>query len=258
MWYHLGVHLETKPHPMIFLGVAYLLMGVSPASACEPIVVWVVLAGPQFLNLTLASLVVVVAVKCFSFSFFEKGLPMVQRPLFMLVGNLASSVVGLAVALPLLAPAEFSLVVSLVALFGLSTGPTRRLKEVTGWRDANSGVVLISLMLAIIATAALFGLAVTALDSDEPLVYWALKLGYIAVGLAISLFVTVIFEEWVIWGMSDRANLGRNFYPSVLKANLAAFLVGGGIGAGIMLPERLRSPNFLVDIVRSLHSVSLG
>jgi hypothetical protein len=37
---------------------------------------------------------------------------------------------------------------------------------------------------------------------------------------------------------------------SVFYANLMAFLLAGSIGAMLMLPKRLQSPNFLVEMIR--------
>ena len=214
---------------------------------------WVVLAGPQFLTLTLTGLVGVILAKCIAFTVLEKRLSLIQRPAFMLTGNIVSSVVGFAIALPY---SMAAMIVGFVAMVGvlalLSLYPAKRLKSYFGREDIEDPWIVGSLIVAFVLTGLLFALAQGALETGALASYWMLKIAYVGVAFGISIFITVLFEEWVIWGMSDRKNLSKNFYPSVLKANLAAFLVAGSIGAAIMLPQRLRSPSFLVEVMEQI------
>ncbi|NUN98675.1 MAG: hypothetical protein HUU16_21170, partial [Candidatus Omnitrophica bacterium] len=101
-------------------------------------------------------------------------------------------------------------------------------------------------ILSLARTGVLFSLARVALDEGAIWQYWLLKFSYVGVAFGLSIFVSTAYEEWIISVFSSGKGGSIHFFPTVFKANLAAFLVGGLFGAATLLPERLKSPNFLV------------
>lgn len=231
-----------------------ILLLAQPASACEPIVVWVVLAGPHWLSMSLAGLFAVIAAKCLAFTFLARDIGPIRRPVYMLLGNVVSSVVGVVAALPLAAPSLIFLMIVPIILGSLCISPAARLREELGLAWLSTHWAVYVLTLGIVATLVLYGLAQSALNADAHSSYWALKILYIAAAFGISVFITVLFEEWTIWKLSGESGAGKNWLAPVLHANLFAFLIAGGIAASIMLPKRMRSPNFLVDLMETLRA----
>jgi len=89
------------------------------------------------------------------------------------------------------------------------------------------------------------------------IIYWTLKLTYIAIAFVISIGITTIYEEWIISRM-HKPQVGKpHYFMSVFSANLMAFLLSGGIAAVYMLPKRLASPSFLVEVLRHLVGVDV-
>lgn len=231
-----------------------ILLLAQPASACEPIVVWVVLAGPHWLSMSLAGLFAVIAAKCLAFTFLARDISPIRRPVYMLLGNVVSSVVGFLLAFPLAAPSILFLMIVPILLGSLCISPATRLREKLGLAWLSTSWAVYVLFLGIVVTLVLYGLAQGALDANAFTSYWALKILYIIPAFAISVLITVLFEEWTIWKLTGESGAGRNWLAPVLHANLFAFLIAGGIAASIMLPKRMRSPNFLVDLLETLRA----
>jgi hypothetical protein len=232
-----------------FLFFVLITLFASPSYACEPIAVWVVIAGPAFLSLTLSGLVGAVLIKCVAFSLLDRELPFYQRPLFMFIGNILSSMVGLALALPFAAGGDSSVFVFAgVALVLLTIGPSRRLSILLGREGDSTFLITIPYIVCLFGTGALFGMADMALTENMIKTYWLLKLAYVGVAFAISFGITSTVEEWVISVLSRKGE-SPSFMNPVLKANLFAFLLVGAIGAMIMLPKRLHSPGFLASLI---------
>lgn len=243
------------PHPIPFLVLpSVILLSSQPASACEPIMVWVVLAGPHWLSMSIAGLFAVIAAKCLAFTFLARDIDPIRRPGYMLLGNVVSSVVGFVVALPLAAPSLLILFLAPILIAGISVAPTSRVREALGFTWVSNSWAVYIVSLGILVTIVFYGLAMGALDANAVKSYWALKILYIAAAFGVSVFVTVLFEEWTIWKLADGSASGKNWLAPVLHANLFAFLIAGGIAASIMLPKRMRSPNFLVDLMETLRA----
>ncbi len=74
--------------------------------------------------------------------------------------------------------------------------------------------------------------------------YWAIKLAAVYLALIASITLTTIWEEWAIWRLASRpANTA--FFVPVLRSNLYVLLLVMAVAAGLMLPKRLKSPDFL-------------
>jgi len=91
----------------------------------------------------------------------------------------------------------------------------------------------------------------TILGDDVPrAVYFSIAIldhpfGFAAIFAALlaSITLTAIWEEWVIWRLSSRP-AGAGFFAAVLRANLYVLLLIMIVPAVLILPKRLRSPEF--------------
>jgi hypothetical protein len=105
-------------------------------------------------------------------------------------------------------------------------------------------------MISVYASWYLFGAAQSAIGSRAPLhTYWVLKFLYIYSAIIISFALTTLWEEWVISGLSKISSGKDSFLKSVAFANLITLLAVMLYAAGMMLPIRLKSGNFLVQLV---------
>ncbi len=108
-----------------------------------------------------------------------------------------------------------------------------------------------------ILSLVLFTAANNIVNTGMNIIYWTLKLTYIAIAFVISIGITTIYEEWIISRM-HKPQVGKpHYFMSVFSANLMAFLLSGGIAAVYMLPKRLASPSFLVEVLRHLVGVDV-
>jgi len=109
----------------------------------------------------------------------------------------------------------------------------------------NHHVLAIIFILFYVGSGILFGVAIK-YQSENLILYWILKFLYVYLALIISIGLTVLWEEWVVFKLAKRSKSGvQNFYSAVLKANLVTLLVFMGAAAILMLPKRFASPDFL-------------
>jgi hypothetical protein len=76
--------------------------------------------------------------------------------------------------------------------------------------------------------------------------YWPVKFLFVALVASTGIIISSVLEEGVIGRMSSKSGHDLSFYTSVIRANyvtLGAILL---VGAIMTLPERIRSPGFLV------------
>jgi len=76
------------------------------------------------------------------------------------------------------------------------------------------------------------------------LAYWSIKLVAVFLALLPSVILTTVWEEWVIWRLSSRPE-GTAYFTSVLRTNLYVLVLVMAVPAVIILPRRLKSPDFL-------------
>ena len=74
--------------------------------------------------------------------------------------------------------------------------------------------------------------------------------------LIVSIVLTAFWEEWVVWKLSRSPVEFTGFIQPVIRANLVVLLCVMLFAAGIALPQRLKSPNFLVKL-GLVHQTSL-
>lgn len=235
------------------LVLALLLLSASPARACEPIVpLMKVLGGPLFMVPSLVALLAFVAVKCAAFAYLQDGLPRGRAALYLLAGNGITTVIGIMAGLAMAVPTAG--VVILPLLFVASWVPSRRLVEtVDSPRIKALGARGVSFVLAglFVASVVLFALAQGVASVSLPL-YWTVKYAYVLAALAVSIVLTTFWEEWTVTKLSARAGLQGSFAVPVLRANLLVFLLASLTAAWMILPDRLRSSDFLVELVGRL------
>lgn len=244
-----------KRYPWISAISLLSLMIPLKAQACEPIAVFTVLAGPALLGFSLTVLLSVIAVKCFSFALLERRIPFGWGLLDMFLANVVSTFVGILLAVPSPGLFLFLLVlpVTASALF-----PTKRLAVLLlGIQEKRAFTLVFAVSGGMILSMVLFTAAYQIINTGMNTVYWILKLAYIAVAFVISIGVTTIYEEWVISKMHMPQTGKPHYFTTVFSANLMAFLLSGGVAAMYMLPKRLASTNFLVEVMRFLVGVDV-
>lgn len=98
----------------------------------------------------------------------------------------------------------------------------------------------------------LFGFAGKALDDRSYVAYWMLKFVFVALATSSGIIISAVLEETVIARITRRQHCGDNFFTSVFRANYITLTIVLLFVAGQMLPQRLKSPNFLVGWLHAL------
>ncbi len=218
-----------------------------PALACEPVVPFMQVTVPALaLSGSILVLAAAVVVKSALFAVFERRLPRVQAAWRMFLGNVLTSFVGLLVGVMIASSAGIWLIgVPLVWL--LCWLPSRRLVKVAPlvWlaRITPAGLALI-MTSALLVSCILFMAGRVAIETHELIIYWVIKLVAIFLALLASVTLTTVWEEWVIWRLSSRPE-GAGFFGSVLRTNLYVLVLVMAVPAVLILPKRLKSPDFL-------------
>jgi len=164
----------------------------------------------------------------------------------MFLGNVLTSFVGLLVAVMIASGVGVWLVgVPLVCI--LCWLPSRRLVRVApvAWLARTSPAGLAGMMTsALLASCILFMVGQGAIRSHQLTLYWIIKLIAIFLALLASVTLTTVWEEWVVWRLSSRPE-GKGFFVSVLRTNLYVLVLVMVVPAALILPKRLKSPDFL-------------
>jgi hypothetical protein len=218
-----------------------------PQVACEPVVPFMQVMAPALaLSGSMLVLAVAVVLKSALFAVFERRLPRLRAAWRMFLGNVLTSFVGLLVAVMIASGAGIWFVgVPLVCV--LCWLPSRRLVKVAPqeWLARMSPAALAGIMTsAMLASCILFMAGQGAMRTHQLMLYWIVKLGAIFLALLASVTLTTVWEEWVIWRLSSRPE-GKGFFASVLRTNLYVLLLVMTVPAVLILPRRLKSPDFL-------------
>ena len=229
------------------LVLAVPLIVASPALACEPVVPFMQVMAPALaLSGSVLVLAVAVLAKSVLFAVFERRLPHLRAVWLMFLGNVLTSFVGLLVAVMIASGAGIWFVgLPLVCL--LCWLPSRRLVKVAplAWLARTSPGVLAGIMTgALLASCILFMVGQVAIEIHQLVIYWVVKLVAIFLALLASVTLTTVWEEWVIWRLSLRPE-GTGFFGSVLRTNLYILVLVMAVPAVLILPKRLKSPDFL-------------
>jgi hypothetical protein len=211
--------------------------------------------GPASITHSLWGMGLVVLSKCVAFGIYEKRIPFLKGASLVLVGNIASTLAGLGIAIPFAAPSAIyelsGLFVVLPVIVTLcSLPPFRRLFRFWGKPQFGVGSALAFIITSSFFCILFFSLATVSLEEGNFSQYWMMKFAYIAFGFLIGIGITTIYEEWVIFKLCPPQEGEPYYMKSVFYANLTAFLVAGAFGAMLMLPQRLHSPYFLVEMIK--------
>lgn len=230
---------EIPPVKRLALACFVLTLLVpSSALACEPVMALTILFGvPVF------SLYGIILIKALIFAWMERSSGLLKSFLAMIAANILSSLIGLVPLLLAVAPS--SIIFGFGLVFLISVLPARRFVAFNPWglaKGRNPYLLAALVLILYVSTFLLFGLAQGMLDISLA-GYWMVKYVYIFLGLLISIGLTTFWEEWVVASLLKKEG---SFLESVLKVNLLAFLIVMGLLAARALPERLRSPNFLI------------
>jgi hypothetical protein len=194
---------------------------------------------------SLFALSAAILLKSVVFAIFEGRIPRMRAALFMLLANVLTSFIGLIAAAMLGSGAIWLVGVPIV--FVLCWLPARRLVGVAPrpWLARKSpGGVAVLMTVALVASCLLFIVAQGAILTNKLFLYWAIKLVAVYLALIASIALTTIWEEWAIWRLSSRPE-NASFFASVLRSNLYVLVLVMAVAAGLMLPKRLKSPDFL-------------
>ncbi len=221
-----------------------------PATACEPIIPLVQLfAGSNLISHSLLALAVAVTIKTILFVSFERRLPWYSAATSMILGNVFSTIIGLLLAIA--AGAPLLILPFVVVVFVVSLLPARRLTRFNPWgrfKRINPPGVALGVSLLYLATFFLFAASQGVLfhQGGGPQ-YWIVKLTYVYVGLAVSLFLTATWEEAVVGIVAGKRVETPYFLPSVLRANLYTMLLVFAYATIEVIPRRLASHDFLIS-----------
>lgn len=238
-----------KWQKFIFLAVAIFAFNET-ARGCEPILPFIkVVGGPAILVNSWIILLVVVALKAILFSFLQKRLSFTRASLFMFAGNVLTTIIGV-IAAALIGSGPIWMIGTLI-VWPLCVVPARRVLAVVKhpWLERFSAAGLAGVMaLALLASCFLFAISTVFVDSNHLVIYWLWKLAAVYLALIVSILLTAFWEEWVIWKLSRCPVDYTGFVSPVLRANLFVLLCVMLFAAGFTLPQRLKSPNFLISL----------
>ncbi len=230
---------------LLLVGASVLV--ASPAWACEPVVPFMQVMLPALaLSGSLLVLAAAVLVKSLLFGFFERRLPFVSAAWRMFAGNVLTSVVGFLVAVMIASSAGIWVIgLPVVCLFCWL--PARRLVKVAPlpWLKRMFPSAIAGMMTsALLASCILFVVGREAVEIHQLAFYWTVKVAAIFLALVASVTLTTIWEEWTIWRLSKRPK-GTEFFTSVLRTNHYVLVLVLAVPAVMILPKRLKSPDFL-------------
>ena len=226
------------------LAIASLLIA-APAWACEPIFPMMhVIGGPLFVTGSLQILAAAILVKCVLFALFQKQIGRGWAALFMFAGNILTTVVGVIATLMLIGAHFF--IIGIPVVFLLCWIPARRIPQLLPQRRFSASGVAALMTLGLVVSVILFLVAQGAIYRNEYALYWAIKLAAVYAAMIVSIALTSLWEEWVVWKLARRPAADGTFVKPVLRANLYTILLVMLYAAALVLPERLKSPNFLV------------
>ena len=215
------------------------------AYACEPLYPFLFrFVFPSSMAGSAIGLLAGVSVKCILFAFLVKNLKWFKAVFFMFIANIVTSIFGIAMAVTISALPMSIILIPLICY--IATLPSRSLRkrmadQLPEW--LYPGAVAGFLFFAVPLSGMLFYAAEFA-DTHTGH-YWFFKLGYIYAGLAVGIGMTTLWEEWLVFGMSEPKS-ETHFLPAVLRTNLYTFLLLALIGAVYALPQRLSHPGFLL------------
>jgi hypothetical protein len=223
-------------------------MLIPPVIACEPIVPltmsfmpWTAAAA----RIGFVALLIVVVIKCGVFAALQRGsMPASRAIAAMFLANVVSTIAGVFAAFTFIAPAAS--IGGIIATIAVSILPVRRLKLHYPQRSGTN--ITVAIVLLYVGSIAFFAFAQEMVLENNLTFYWLTKYAYIVCALLISMALTTFWEEYVVWRMSGSRE--HAFVTPVFRANAIALFLIMLVAALIVLPQRLRSPDFLIALLQ--------
>lgn len=224
-----------------------LVVAANHAWACEPVVPFMQVMVPALaLSRTVLVLLAAVLIKSVLFAVFEKRLPHLRAAVRMFLGNVLTSFVGFLVEVMIASSAGIWFIGVPLVCF-LCWLPSRRLVNAAPvrWLGRTSPGIASGIMTtALLGSCILFMAGRDALETHLLVLYWIVKVAAIFLALFASIALTTAWEEWVIWRLSSGPQ-DTEFFAAVLRATLYVVLLVMAVAAALILPIRLKSPDFL-------------
>lgn len=244
----------TRPNrqKLIFSIVMLFALGTN-ARACEPILPFMkVVGGPWLLTDSWIVLLAAVALKSIVFAVLQKRISFVRGLLLMFTGNVLTSFIGVIAAVMIGSGPIW--VLGFLIVWALCVMPAKRLlATVKHPRLARftPGSLAAVMALVLLISCFLFGISTIVIDSHHMILYWIWKLVAIYSALIVSIALTSFWEEWVIWKLSSCPADYSGYIQPVIRANLVVLLCVMLFAAAVMLPKRLKSPDFLASLIHT-------
>ncbi len=226
--------------------LAVVLLGVcSNAYACEPIIpMAMAVGGPHLVLHSGLALLAAILLKCVLFGAFQRGISFVLAFGMMFLGNIVSTIVGIFPAAMVGTPALFLILLPIV--FALCWLPARRLTIVVPRLKLGPVGAATVMVVSLYVSTILFVIATVAAIGFHLVAYWILKVIAMDGAIGVSIILSALWEEWAIWKLSRKPAEEKAFFAPVLRANLYTMLVIMLYAAILMLPQRMKSNDFLV------------
>ncbi len=234
-------------------GCLVLVLPVT-GSACEPILPLAQLlssasaAGPVVFTQSLFWLLMAIGIKSIAFSCFEKRLFWGRAVFFMLVANIVSTIPGGLIAVSAASSPIGGLFFALPVVGALGLIIHRRVMRLppSPWQSRISGVaIMVAFVLFYVASMFLYGFTQVLLKDHNYANYWIVKFLFVALVACTGIVISAVLEEGVIAQLSRKRAGDVSFYTPVIRANYITLGVILLVAAVVMMPQRLRSSNFL-------------
>lgn len=173
----------------------------------------------------------------------------IRAVLYVLIANVISTLVGLVVAM--MFTSSDILLMGIIILFLVFLLPARRLKRFKRFEKNSTWFIAFALTLVTLTTIVIFSFMIG--YQASPHIYWPMKVLLSTIAIVISLLISVLYEEAVIAKLYKlQKKEEKSFLMPVLWSNIIAVGAIVLIGAIMALPTRLKSPDFLIGLVRFL------
>lgn len=173
----------------------------------------------------------------------------IRAVLYVLIANVISTLVGLVVAM--MFTSSDMLLMGIIILFLVFLLPARRLKRFKRFEKNSTWFIAFALTLVTLTTIVIFSFMIG--YQASPHIYWPMKVLLSTIAIVISLLISVLYEEAVIAKLYKlQKKEEKSFLMPVLWSNIIAVGAIVLIGAIMALPARLKSPDFLIGLVRFL------
>ncbi len=191
---------------------------------------------------------IILLVKCIVF-ILKSDFKTIRAVFYVLIANVVSTFVGLVVAV--MFTSSDVLLMGIIVLFLVFLLPARRLKRIKHFGKNSTWFMAFVLTLVTLITVVIFSFMIG--YQSSPHIYWPMKIFLSTLAIVISILISVLYEEAVIAKLYKiQKKEEKSFLTPVLWSNIIGVGVIVLIGAIIALLARLKSPDFLIGLVRFL------